>query len=337
MTVDKLYEKLSMIEFGEMPEEHLRTICEKYLPIINEIEDLKKKTDTVILAHTYVKSNILYSVADYVGDSYELSKNAKNADQKRIVFAAVRFMGETAKILSPDKDVLIPGKDPACSLADSITGDDVKKLKKDFPDYAFLCYINTNADVKAECNACVTSSNVYDIVEKYPSDKIYFVPDRLMGQNIIEEMKSRGVNKDIKVWNGSCYVHEEYEPSMVEALKARYDDLTVMVHPECGPSIVEQADFVGSTSQLYNYVKEHKDGHFLMLTECGLISRIEAEMPGRHFVGSCSLCKYMKSNTLENILRVLKDPKPEDYVQIDDDIQDNALKCINRMFEIAES
>lgn len=337
MTVDELYEKLNRIEFGEMPEEHLRTICEKYLPLINEIEELKKETDSVILAHTYVKSSILYSVADYVGDSYELSKNAKNASQKRIVFAAVRFMGETAKILSPEKDVLIPGKDPACTLADSITGADVERLRQENPDYAFLCYINTNADVKAACDACVTSSNVYDIVEKFPSDKIYFVPDRLMGQNIKDEMKRRGVEKDIKVWGGSCYVHEEYEPSMVEALKARYDDLTVMVHPECGPSIVEQADFVGSTSQLYNYVKEHKDGHFLMLTECGLISRVEAEMPGRHFVGSCSLCKYMKSNTLEDILRVLKDPRPEDSVQIEPHIQDKALNCINRMFEIAES
>ncbi|QEN07374.1 quinolinate synthase NadA [Oceanispirochaeta crateris] len=337
MTVDSLYEKLKMIQFGEMPEDNLRSICEHYLPKVNEIEELKKQTNTIILAHSYVKSNIIYSVSDYVGDSYELSKNARDAKEKRIVFAAVRFMGETAKILSPDKDVLIPGTDPACSLADSITGEDVRQLKQKFPDYAFLCYINTNADVKAECDACVTSSNVYNIVEKYPSDKIYFVPDRLMGQNVIDEMQKRGVKKDIKVWDGTCYVHEEYDPSLVDALREQYDDLTVMVHPECGPSVLEKADFVGSTSQLYDFVKQRKDGHFLMLTECGLISRIEAELPGRKFVGSCSLCKYMKSNTLDGILRVLKSPVPADYVHIDAEVQDRALNCINRMFEIAES
>ena len=222
-------------------------------------------------------------------------------------------------------------------LADSITGSDVRRLKKEFPEYAFLCYINTNADVKAECDACVTSSNVYNIVEKYPSDKIYFLPDRLMGQNIIDEMAKRGIKKDIKLWNGTCYVHEEYDPSLVDALREQYDDLTVMVHPECGPSVLQKADFVGSTSQLYDFVKNKKDGHFLMLTECGLISRIEAELPGRKFVGSCSLCKYMKSNSLDGILRVLKSPVPEDYVQIDPLVQDRALSCINRMFEIAES
>jgi quinolinate synthase len=320
-----------------MPEENLRALCEHYYPIIKEIEDLKKKTDTVILAHSYVKSNIIYSVSDYVGDSYELSKNAMEAEQKRIVFSAVRFMGETAKILSPGKDVLIPGSDPACTLADSITADDVKKLKNEYPDYAFLCYINTTAEVKAECDACVTSGNVYHIVEKYPSDKIYFVPDKLMGLNIIDEMKKRGVKKDIKIWSGTCYAHEEYDPSLIKALRIKYKDLTVMAHPECSPAILENTDFVGSTSQLYNYIKNKDDGHFLMLTECGLISRIEAEMPEKKFVGTCSLCKYMKSNSLENILRVLKNPQPEDYVEIDPEIRERALVSINRMFEIAES
>ncbi|OQY33784.1 MAG: quinolinate synthase [Spirochaetaceae bacterium 4572_59] len=320
-----------------MPEEHLRALCEHYYPTIKEIDDLKKETDTVILGHSYIKSNIIYSVADYVGDSYELSKNAMEAKQKRIIFAAVRFMGETAKILSPQKDVLIPGTEAGCTLADSITAEDMLKLKEEYPDYAFLCYINTTAEVKAHCDACVTSSNVYNIVERYPSDKIFFVPDRLMGQNIIDEMKARAVKKDIKIWTGSCYAHEEYDPEMVKALRMKYDDLTVMVHPECSPAVLENADFVGSTSQLYNYVKKKEYGHFLMLTECGLISRIEAEMPERNFVGTCSLCKYMKSNTLENILRVLKNPQPEDYIQIDDEIIKKAQLSINRMFEIAES
>ena len=337
MTIDSLYEKLKKIQFGEMPEKHLRVLCERYFPTICEIEELKKETDTVILAHSYVKSNIIYSVSDYVGDSYELSKNAMEAEQKRIIFAAVRFMGETAKILNPQKDVLIPGTNPACTLADSITAEDMQNLKKEYPDYSFLCYINTTAEVKAECDACVTSSNVYNIVEKYPSDKIYFVPDRLMGQNIIDEMEKRKVKKDIKVWSGSCYAHEEYTAEMIEALRMKYCDLTVMVHPECSPQVLQQADFVGSTSQLYNYIKDLNKGHFLMLTECGLISRIEAEMPEKKFVGTCALCKYMKSNTLDDILRVLKNPLPSDYVEIDEDVRQKAQISINRMFEIAES
>ena len=337
MTIDSLYEKLSKIQFGEMPEENLRAVCERNYPVIKEIEELKKETDTVVLAHSYVKSNIIYSVADYVGDSYELSKNAMEAEQKRIVFAAVRFMGETAKILSSEKDVLIPGTNAACTLADSISAEDVIRLKKEYPDYDFLCYINTTAEVKAECDACVTSGNVYHIIEKYPSDKIFFVPDRLMGQNIIDEMEKRGVKKDIKIWTGACYAHEEYKPSMIRELKMKYDDLTVMAHPECTPAILAETDFVGSTSQLYNYVKGKNDGHFLMLTECGLISRIEAEMPEKKFVGICERCKYMKSNTLDNILRVMKNPQPEDFVEVAPDVIDRARVSINRMFEIAES
>ena len=201
------------------------------MPVIEEIERLKKEKNAVILAHSYVTPDIIYSVADYSGDSYELSKNALEAEGELIVFAAVRFMGETAKILSPHKEVLIPGTDPACSLADSITGEDVRALKAKYPDHAFICYINTTAEVKAECDVSVTSSNVYRIIENHPSDRIFFLPDKLMGQNVIDEMARRGVKKEIRLWDGTCYVHEEFEPGMIDEFRAAHPDIYVNGSP----------------------------------------------------------------------------------------------------------
>jgi len=333
---DNLFEKLNRLRFG-VEEENLRAFVEQSMPMIREIEELKKERDAVVLAHSYVPPIIIYSVADFVGDSYGLSKDALNATQKTIVFAAVKFMGETAKILNPGKDVLIPGDEPGCTLADSITGADVRALRTRHPDHTFVCYINTTADVKAECDVCVTSSNVYDIVERIENDKILFLPDRLMGRNLIEEMALRGVEKDIRLTDGSCYVHEEFDPAIVPKLKDAYPDLYVMAHPECRPEVVRQADYVGSTSQMFNVIKGMETGrNYLMLTECGLVSRIEAEMPGRNFVGTCQLCKYMKSNRLEGIRRVLAEPRDEDYVRIAPEVLERARTCVDAMFRYAE-
>jgi len=336
VTADELFEKLNRLRFG-IEEENLRAHVEGVMPLIEEIEDLKKARNAVVLAHSYVPPTIIYSVADYVGDSYGLSKDALAASQDTIVFAAVKFMGETAKLLNPTKNVLIPGDDPGCTLADSITGEEVRALRSQYPDYTYVCYINTNADVKAECDVCVTSSNVYDIVERIENDKIFFLPDKLMGRNLIEEMTSRGVKKDIRLSEGTCYVHEEFDPDLVPRLKAAYPDLYTMAHPECRPEVVRQADYVGSTSQMFNVIKGmEEDRNYLMLTECGLISRIEAEMPGRNFVGTCQLCKYMKSNSLQGIRRVLAEPREEDFISIDPDILDRARACVDAMFHYAE-
>lgn len=334
LTKESLYEKLRHVESGGCritPER-----IEKILPIIQEINHLKKEKNAVILAHSYVNSEIVYGVADFTGDSYKLSKDAKGTTADTIVFAAVRFMAETAKILNPDKEVLIPSEPNGCSLADSITGDDVRRLKKENPGYTFICYINTTADVKAECDVCVTSSNVYDIVERYPSDKIFFVPDKLMGKNVIAEMERRGVKKDIQLYDGVCYVHETYDERAIFSMREKYPGLKVVSHPECNPQVAMASDFVGSTGEMLKYVKNSPDTRFLMLTECGLANRLEVEAPGKKFVGSCTLCKYMKANSLTDILRVLRGPKPADRVLLDETIRQKALRSIERMFEYAE-
>lgn len=336
ISADQLHEKLKHVTIGGTSCQYPMEKCEELTPLINRINELKKEKNAVILVHSYVSPEIVYGVADYTGDSYALSKNAMEADADIIVFVAVKFMGDTAKILNPNKEVLIPSSLNGCSLADSITGKDVEKLKEQYPDYTYVCYINTTAEVKAQCDICVTSGNVYDIVEKIDNDKIFFLPDKLMGLNIIEEMKKRGVEKDIKLWEGTCYVHEEYDPEMIEYLRSTNSGIRVLAHPECSPGVLNHSDFVGSTSQLLKYMETADAESYLMLTECGLSSRLQVEMPHVKFVGSCSMCKYMKSNTLQDILRVLENPQEKDYIRIDEDVRKKAMNCIEQMFKYAE-
>ena len=276
MTIDELYKRLSSIHPGAVLCTYTKEKVEQMLPLINEINERKKDQDTVILAHSYVAPEIVLVVADYTGDSFKLSEDATKVTQKTILFSAVRFMGETAKILNPEKDVLIPGPLTGCSLADSITGEQVRKLREQHPDYTFVCYINTTAAVKAACDVCVTSGNVMKIVESLPTDKICFVPDKLMGENIKSEMEKRGVKKDFILHDGCCY-----------------------------------------------------------LTECGLNARMHYEHPDMEFIGSCSMCKYMKSNSLENILETLRHPEKAEHVDIDEPTRVAAKKCIDAMFHYA--
>ncbi len=331
-TPNQLYDILKNIKVGGTVCHYSLKKCEELTPLINEINEIKEEKNAVILAHSYVSPEIVYGVADFVGDSYALSKDAVSTDAKIIVFAAVRFMGETAQILNPNKEVLIPATLDGCTLADSINAAQVRQLRKEFPGYTFVCYINTTAEVKAECDVCVTSANVYDIVQNLPTEKIYFLPDKLMGKNLANEMKARGVKKDIRYWNGTCYVHEEYAVDQIHKVRLEYPDAKVVSHPECHPNVVKESDFVGSTSQMLNYMEESDAKEFLMLTECGLSSRLQVEMPHKKLVGSCALCKFMKSNTLENILRVLKNPTDCDRVIMDESVRMRALKTIEAMF-----
>lgn len=333
MTPERLYKKFKSVKVGGPACLFTMERCEYLSPLINEINQLKQEKDAVILAHSYVSPEIIYGVADFVGDSYGLGKDAMNTSASTIVFAAVKFMGDTAKILNPEKEVLIPSEENGCTLADSITAAQVQQLRQQYPEYTFICYINTTAEVKACCDVCVTSSNVYDIVERYPNDKIFFLPDKLMGQNIIEEMKRRGVQKEIQLWDGTCYVHEEYDSRMIPRLRKAHTNLEVLAHPECSPGVLAESDFVGSTSQLLQRMEKSDADAFLMLTECGLTARLQVEMPTKKFVGSCSLCKYMKANTLENILRVLKNPKDTDRIVIDEATRKKAAQCIGEMFK----
>lgn len=336
-TAENLYQKLKEVESGTSGPYSMEQ-CEQMAPLVDEINRLKKEKNAVILAHSYVHPEIIYGVADFSGDSYQLSKDAKNSDADLIVFVAVKFMAETAKALSPDKEVRIPSRLNGCSLADAITGEDVRRLKAENPGFTFVCYINTSAEVKAECDVCVTSSNVYDIVERIPSDKIFFVPDKLMGENVQDEMKRRGVEKEIKLFDGNCYVHAEYDADRVGRLRGKYPEIKILSHPECSRDIIEQSDFVASTSGLMNYMRDDQSGSaYLLLTECGLAGRAQVEMPGKTFIGPCLECKYMKSNSLEDIRRVLTDPEEEDIVEVSPEVREGSLKCIDAMFHYAEA
>ena len=283
VTAEKLYEKLKAIHVGNPICQFTKENCELLLPAIERIEKLKHEKNAIILAHNYVAPQIFYSVADYTGDSYGLSKKAKESDADVIVFAAVRFMAETAKILNPKKIVLDPNPNGGCSLADGITNKDVINLRQQFPDHTFVCYINTTASVKAECDVCVTSSNVYKIIEKISNDKIYFLPDNvqiLMGENvIIQFLKTKGVRKNIELWEGTCYVHEEYQPENIDQVRKNFNGIEVLVHPECSSAVVNKADYIGSTSQMLNHVRKSDRDSFFLLTECGLTGVLQSEFP----------------------------------------------------------
>ena len=336
ITAEKLYEKLKPIRVGSPLCEFTLEHCQRLHPVINRIEELKRKKKAIILAHNYVAPEILYGVADHTGDSYGLAKIARDSDAEVIVFPAVRFMAETAKILNPDKTVIDPNSDGGCSLADGISATDVRRLRKEFPDHTFVCYINTTAEVKALCDVCVTSSNVYHIVETIDNDNIYFLPDKLMAMNVIQYLQDRGVKKNVSWYDGTCYVHEEYAPDAIDFVRNNNPGVDVLVHPECQPSVVQKADYVGSTTNMLNHVRESSDDTFFLLTECGLTGILQTEFPEKRFVGSCTMCKYMKANSLQDILQALESPRPDQIIDLSPEVQQGALQCVERMFEYTE-
>lgn len=333
----QLYEKLSPIRVGNPICQFTQEKCDRLLPLIQRIEELKREKNAIILAHNYVAPEILYGVADHKGDSYSLAKAARQSEADIIVFCAVDFMAETAKILNPQKTVLKPNRNGGCSLADGITEAETRRLRKEYPDHTFVCYINTTAAVKAVCDVCVTSSNVYAIIERIENDHVYFLPDRLMGLNVIDHLRSRGIHKNVEVYDGSCYVHEEYQPENIDFVRSNFPGVEVLAHPECHPQVVRKADYVGSTSMMLDHVRQSPAPDFFLLTECGLTGILQSEYPDKTFVGSCTLCRYMKSNSLEEVLRVLENPRPGDRVELAPEVRVRALECIERMFDYAES
>jgi quinolinate synthase len=309
--------------------------CREIAPLTLEINRLKREKNAVILAHSYVEPEIIYGVSDFKGDSYYLAQQAKLAQAETIVFAGVVFMAETAKILSPQATVLVPDRGSGCSLADSITGDDLRRMKALYPDATVVCYINSSADVKAECDVCVTSSNVYDIVANLPTRRVLFVPDRLMAENLRSELKRRGVDKEIISSDGTCVVHDRFTVEQLNEARAQFPGLKVVSHPECPPEIAALSDFVGSTGAMLKYVKTTPAPYYLMLTECGLVGRLQVETPEKNFIGGCRLCPYMKLNSLEKIRDVLRAPRPEQSVTLDEGLRLRAARCIEKMFELA--
>jgi len=309
--------------------------CREIAPLTLEINQLKKEKNAIVLAHSYVEPEVVYGVGDFKGDSYFLSEQAKQSKADVIVFAGVVFMAETAKILSPDALVVVPDRDSGCSLADSITGADVINMKALYPDAAVVCYINSTAEVKAESDVCVTSGNVYDIIASLPQKRILFVPDRLMADNVRKELVNRGIDKELISSDGTCIVHEEFTTEQIAEARRTFPGLKIVAHPECTQEVADKVDFLGSTGEMMKYVKSTEAPYYLMLTECGLVSRLAVEDPEKNFIGGCRLCPYMKMNTLLKIRDALKDPKPEQVVTLEDDLSKRAARCIERMFELA--
>lgn len=310
--------------------------CLAAAPYTLSINQFKKEKNAVILAHSYTTPDIVYGVADFRGDSYELALKARDSSADVIVFAGVWFMAETAKILNPNKKVLIPAGHAGCTLADALTGEDVKRLRAQHPGVPALCYINSVAEVKAQCDSCVTSGNVFDIAQKMPGDELIFVPDLLMAQNLEAELKRRGTPKKIIAAGGSCYVHSHYRPEDVQKLRADYPGIKVVAHPECPIEVCRLCDYMGSTKGMSAYVAASSDKCFGMLTEFGLVNRLEAEHADKQFIWPCGVCKYMKRNTLANMLDALIDPTPEQVVEMDPALAAAAKKSIDKMFELTK-
>ncbi len=308
--------------------------CRRIAPLTLEINRLKREKNAVILTHSYVEPEIIYGVGDFKGDSYFLSLKARESRAGMIVFAGVVFMAETAKILSPQATVVVPDRGSGCSLADSITGDGLRKLKALYPGAPVVCYINSTAEVKAESDICVTSGNVYDIVSRLPERRILFVPDRLMAENVRAELKNRGVDKEIISSDGTCIVHDQFDTGAIDEARVRFPGLKVVAHPECPPGVAAAADFVGSTGAMMKYVKNTAAPYFLMLTECGLVGRLQVEDPEKRFIGGCRLCPYMKLNSLEKVHQALVAPRPDQIITLEEGLRRRAARCIERMFEL---
>ena len=300
------------------------------------INRFKKEQNAVILAHSYTTPDLVYGVADYRGDSYELALKARESSADVLVFAGVWFMAQTAKIINPSKKVLIPAGKAGCTLADSMTGEQLRALRAKHPGVPALCYINSSAEVKAASDVCVTSGNVFDIAQKMPGDELIFVPDMLMAENIEAELARRGTPKKIISSGGSCCVHDKYRPAHVEQLRAQYPGIRVVAHPECPIEVCRLCDYVGSTKGMAAYVAESPDKCFGMLTELGLVNRLEAEHPDKKFVWPFGVCSYMKKNTLINTLEALVDPRPEQIVQVESTVAQEAKKAIDNMFELTK-
>src|SRR6188768_2243078 len=281
-----------------------------HAPTIAAINALKREKKAVILAHNYMTPEIFHCVADFVGDSLQLAREAAKVDADIIVQGGVHFMAETSKILSPDKTVLIPDMRAGCSLASSITGEDVRLIRKKYPGLPIVTYVNTTADVKAECDITCTSSNATQVVEhvaeKWGVDRVIMVPDEFLARNV-----AANTNIRIIAWKGHCEVHEKFTGEDVRQIREAHPGTIVLAHPECPPDVLEEADFAGSTSALSNHVKESGARKVVLLTECSMSDNVAADNPGVEFVKPCNLCPHMKRISLENIYDALVEMKHE--------------------------
>ena len=296
-------------------------------PLIEKINKLKKEKNAVILAHSYMTPEIYHCVADIVGDSLKLAKESQKAKADIIIMCGVHFMAETAKILNPNKKVLIPDMSAGCSLAESITGEDVRLLKQKYPGVPVVSYVNTSADVKAETDICCTSSNAVEIVESLGVDKVIFLPDEYLGKNVAAQ-----TNVKIITFHGTCIVHERFTAEEIREYRKNYPGIVVLAHPECPPEVVAEADYTGSTSKMSNYVRDKQPKKVLMVTECSMSDNVAIENPNVEMIKPCNLCPYMKKITLQGIYNSLTNGTDE--VKLTDAVMDKARLSIKRMIEV---
>ncbi len=307
--------------------------CRQIAPLTSQINTLKKQKNALILTHYYCTPEIIFGVSDEVGDSYGLSKKAAQAREDILIFCGVSFMAQTAKLVNPTKKVFLPPTYAGCSLAQSITAEEVKDLRKQYPKAQFICYINSTAEVKALCDVCVTSANVFDIVAKSSFEQIVFLPDIFMAQNIDAFLQAKGISKQIIAAGGTCCVHDKYTLKDIEVIKQKYPQAKIICHPECRKEVCKIADFCGSTSAMLKYVKETPADIFAVLSERGIIAVLEQQNPTKTFLPTGRTCAQMKLNKLEDILEILKDNTDIPEVKVDEQVATSALKSINAMFK----
>jgi quinolinate synthase len=341
-----MYEKMKSRLAKIVPDAELHIKAE----IAVEIEELKVQKNAVILGHNYMEPALFYSIPDFTGDSLDLSRKASQTDKDIIVFCGVRFMAETAKILNPAKTVLLPAEKAGCSLAASITAEDVRSLKAMFPGVPVVTYVNTYANVKAESDICCTSSNAIAVVESLKTDTVIFLPDEYLARNVANETgkhiifpvpASRPSRRDKKGkldyqmigWHGRCEVHEKFSVADIQAVRAQFPDVVVLTHPECSPEVVAASDYSGSTNAMIRYVQETKAVRYLVLTECAMGDNIAAANPEKEMLRLCMVrCPHMNTITMEETRDALKYNRY--VIEVPEEIRVKAYRAVQRMIEI---
>jgi len=298
-----------------------------FAPYVKAINELKKERNAVILAHNYMTPEIFHCIADFMGDSLQLAKEAANTDADIIVQCGVHFMAESSKLLSPDKTVLIPDREAGCSLAASITGADVRALREAYPGVPIVTYVNTSAEVKAECDICCTSSNAVQVVESMGAPRVLLIPDEYLSKYVATQ-----TDVEIIAWKGHCIVHERFSADELREMRETEPGIKIIAHPECPPDVLGEADFTGSTSGMIKWVQDNQPSKVLMVTECSMSDNVAVENPGVQFIRPCNLCPYMKRITLPKILDSLVYLKDE--VTIDPAVADRARLSVERMIAL---
>jgi len=300
--------------------------------LIEKINRLKREKNAVILAHCYQNAEI-DEVADFVGDSLYLSQMAADTNADIIIFAGVYFMAQTAKILNPNKKVILPNLKAGCDMADMINLQQLREFKNKYPNIPTVCYINSTAEVKSECDICCTSSNAIKIVESLKADKVLFLPDKNLGKWVEKQLG----NLEVITYDGCCPIHDKLKQESLKETKAQYPNALVLAHPECKEEFSSLADYVGSTTGIMNYVKNSDAKEFIIATEKGVVDRLKRDYPEKHFYNICdkpTICPSMKLNSLLDIYYALKDETPE--IQVEPELAKKALGCIDRMLEVSK-